>query len=221
MPKKIFLLCLILFTLVETSFAAKTIKLPPPKYKGTYTLEESIVWRRSEHAYQKYEITLEQLSQILWAAQGITDNEFGFRAAPSAGALYPLTIYVVKSDGVYRYIPDGHKLVQTDKTDQRQALVRASLGQAYISEAPVNIIIAANFRITEAKYGVRAYRYVLMEIGHVAENIQLQAVALGLSSIPVGAFWDNVVKKIVNLPDTQDPLYIIPIGYRRDDQKTS
>ncbi|MEE8637793.1 MAG: SagB/ThcOx family dehydrogenase [Candidatus Margulisiibacteriota bacterium] len=196
--------------------AAKIIELPEPKILGKVSLEESIFRRRSERSYDKdKDISMEQLSQILWAAQGITDTSFGFRAAPSAGALYPLHIYVAKKDGVFRYIPDGHKLIQLSEEDIRPSLNRASLGQSFIREAPVDIIISGNFAITQAKYGARAFRYVCMEIGHVAENIHLQAVALGLGTVPIGAFWDDVVKKNLDLPDNQDPLYIIPIGYTK------
>ncbi|KPJ64944.1 hypothetical protein AMJ44_11780 [candidate division WOR-1 bacterium DG_54_3] len=195
------------------SMAAKIISLPEPKTLGKMSIEESILRRRSERSYLDTDLSLEQLSQILWSAQGITDQSFGFRAAPSAGALYPLQIYVVKKDGVFRYIPDGHKLVQLSEEDKRPSLVRASLGQSFIREAPVDIVISANFAITHAKYGARAFRYVCMEIGHVAENIHLQVVALGLVSVPIGAFWDDVVKKTIDLPDNQDPLYIISIGY--------
>jgi SagB-type dehydrogenase family enzyme len=208
---------LIILTLAGgAAMAAKIVELPKPKILGKVSLEESIFRRRSERSYDKdRDLTLDQLSQILWAAQGITDTSFGFRAAPSAGALYPLHIYVVKKDGVFRYIPDGHKLVQLSDKDIRPSLNRASLGQSFVREAPVDIIISGNFAITQAKYGARAFRYVCMEIGHVAENIHLQAVALGLGSVPIGAFWDDVVKKNLDLPDNQDPLYIIPIGYAK------
>ena len=195
--------------------AAKTIDLPKPKVTSKVSLEETIIKRRSERSFEDKEIGMEALSQILWAAQGITNNEYGFRAAPSAGALYPLTLYVAKKDGVFRYIPDNHKLLEISNEDKRPSLVRASLSQSFIREAPVDIIIAGNFAITQAKYGARAFRYVCVEIGHVAENIHLQAVALGLSSVPIGAFWDDVIKKNLKLPDNQDPLYIIPIGYLR------
>lgn len=191
----------------------KTIKLPEPKILGKMSVEEAIFRRRSERSFYPNELTLEQISQILWSAQGITDKTWGFRAAPSAGALYPLTLYVLKKDGVFRYVPDGHKLVQVSAEDRRPSLVRASLGQSYIGEAPLVIVICGNFRITEAKYGQRSYRYVNMEIGHVAENIHLQAVSLGLVSVPIGAFWDDVVAKTLELPDTQDPFYIVPVGY--------
>jgi len=193
--------------------AARIINLPKPKTNSTFSLERSIYKRRSEREFHTRELTDEQLSQILWAAQGITETSFGFRTAPSAGALYPLHIYVVKKDGVFRYLPDSHSLVELSREDQRASLVRAALGQSSIREAPVSIVISANFAITQAKYGPRAFRYVCMEIGHVAENIQLQAVALGLGSVPLGAFWDDVIKSALNIPENQDPLYIIPIGY--------
>ncbi len=195
------------------SKAIKTVQLPEPKILGKMSVEESIFRRRSQRSFLPNPLTLEQISQLLWAAQGITDKTWGFRAAPSSGSLYPLTLYVVKSDGVFRYVPDGHKLVQTAAEDIRPSLVRASLGQDFIQQAPVDIVIAGNFRIVEAKYGQRSYRYLNMEIGHAAENIELQAVALGLVSVPVGAFWDDVVGKSLGLPDTQDPFYIIPVGY--------
>jgi len=191
----------------------KIINLPEPKTVGKMTLEESIFRRRSERSFLPNELTTEQLSQLLWSAQGITDKSWGFRAAPSSGSLYPLYIYVVKKDGIFKYIPDGHKLVQVATDDRRPSLVRASLAQTFIGEAPIDIVICGNFRIIEAKYGQRAYRYLNMEIGHVAENIHLQAVAMGLVSVPVGAFWDDVVAKTLELPETQDPFYIIPVGY--------
>ncbi len=215
MLKKAVIFFLTIIFLAPIALAAKIINLPAPSYKGKYSIEETIVWRRSIRDYQNTHLSLQQISQLLWAAQGITDSEFGFRAAPSAGALYPLTLYLLTKDGLFRYIPDGHKLVEISSEDKRPMLVRASLGQSFLREAPADIVIAGNFRITEAKYGARAYRYVLMEIGHVAENIHLQAISLGLSSIAVGAFWDNVVKKNLELPDNHDPLYIIPIGYRK------
>lgn len=211
-----FISCLFLVAALSASaLSARIINLPPPKTQGNISIEQSIAQRRSEREIDEREISQEQLSQILWAAQGITDNSFGFRAAPSAGSLYPLTLYVAKKDGVFRYIPDGHKLLELSRTDVRPQLLRASLGQSYIREAPVDIIIAANFAITQAKYGQRAFRYVCMEVGHAAENIQLQAVALGLVSVPVGSFWDDVIRADLSIPDTQDPLYIIPIGYKK------
>ena len=211
--KKIFILFAFALLLCPVCHAEKTIKLPEPKISGKVSLEETISKRRSDRGFHTQELTLDQISQLLWAAQGITDKGWGFRAAPSAGSLYPLTLYVIKSDGVFKYLPDGHKLIQTSKEDKRPSLVRASLGQSYIGEAPLVIVVAGNFRITEAKYGQRAYRYINMEVGHVAENISLQAVALGLSDVTICAFWDDVVAKVLEFPETQDQFYIIPLGY--------
>ncbi|OGC23932.1 hypothetical protein A2291_05445 [candidate division WOR-1 bacterium RIFOXYB2_FULL_42_35] len=215
MLRKLLILFLLLVLCTATTLAAKIITLPKPTKSGMVSLEESIDKRRSEREYRTNDLSQDQLSQVLWAAQGITDSSFGFRTAPSAGALYPLKIYVIKKDGVFRYLPDGHRLLQLSEEDKRPSLLRASLGQGFIREAPVSIVLSANFSITQATYGARAFRYVCMETGHVAENIHLQAVALGLASIPVGAFWDDVIKKVLELPDDEDPLYIIPVGYTK------
>jgi SagB-type dehydrogenase family enzyme len=213
MLRKLFCLCLAIFSAGEIALALTTIELPKPNIIGKMSLEESIYRRRSEREFLDKELSLEQISQLLWAAQGITDDSFGFRAAPSAGALYPMTIYLVKKDGVFRYLPDGHKLAQIAEDDKRPSMVRASLGQGFIKDAAADIVIAVNFRITETKYGARAFRYVCIEAGHVAENIQLQAVSLGLTSVPIGAFWDDVIKSSLGLPENHDPIYIIPVGF--------
>jgi SagB-type dehydrogenase family enzyme len=188
-------------------------RLPDPKYKGTLTLEESLAHRRSERSFRDAQLTNEQIAQLLWAAQGITERTWGFRTAPSSGSTYPLEVYLVKRDGVYHYLPLTHSLEQIKDIDCRPSLTRASLGQNFIGEAPIVIVIAADFERTEAKYGARAQRYVQMEAGHAAENILLQAVALGLAAVPVGSFWDDVVKAVLDLPYVHDPLYLIPVGY--------
>lgn len=214
MRKKCLAVFFTIFLLADIALAAKpTINLPPPKTNGAISIEEAIAKRRSERSFYPNNLSLEQISQLLWAGQGITEKTWGFRTVPSAGALYPLTLYIVKSDGIFQYFPDSHKLGKISGEDRRPSLVRASLGQNYIGEAPLVIVIAGNFRITEAKYGQRAYRYINMEVGHAAENILLQAVAMGMAGIPIGTFWDDVVAKVLELPDTQDPYYIIPIGY--------
>jgi len=215
MFKKLVSILTILLVVGGTALAARTVQLPKPKILSKYSLEESIFRRRSVRSFQAKELTLHQISQILWAAQGITNTTYGLRAAPSAGALYPLSIYLAKKDGIFKYLPNGHKLLQLDDKDIRPSLARASLGQNAIKEAPITLIIAANFAVTQAKYGPRAFRYVCMEIGHVAENIHLQAVALGLGSVPIGAFWDDVVRTNVKIAETQDPIYIIPVGHIR------
>lgn len=214
MTRKLLPLIVITVILSAAATAEKVITLPQPDVVGKYPLESSISLRRSHRAFENKELAISQVSQLVWAGQGITDRDYGFRAAPSAGALYPLTLYVVKSDGVFRYLPDGHKLVQIATEDKRPELVRAALGQGFIREAPVIIVVTANFRITEAKFGARTFRYVCMEAGHAAENIELQAAAMGLGAVSVASFWDDVVKKSLGLPDQHNPLYLIPIGYK-------
>lgn len=196
---------------------AKTnqMQLPEPITKGKVSLEEAISKRRSQRNFAKKDLSLEQISQLLWAGQGITGKKisFNFRAAPSAGALYPIEIYLVTKDGLYRYLAENHKLDVVSDKDLRNALCASSLGQDAITQAPANIVICANYLRVTKKYGQRGIRYTDIEAGHVAQNIHLQAVALGLSSVPIGAFGDAQVKNTLSLSPDTEPLYIIPVGY--------
>lgn len=149
----------------------------------------------------------------MWAAQGISRKSTGFRTAPSAGALYPLEIFLVKSDGVFHYIPDGHKLVKLDSDDLRSNLMKACLFQSFVAEAPVDIVITAIYERTTIKYGKRGIRYVHLEAGHACQNILLQAIALGLGAVSVGAFNDSYIQKLLKLPNDYIPLYVVPAGY--------
>lgn len=193
----------------------KTITLSKPKTKGVMSVEEAIGKRRSVRSYSSKEIPQEDISQLLWACQGITDERRGLRAAPSAGALYPLELYLVTKDGVYHYIPEGHKLEMTSDKNVKKELAVASHGQEYVSSVAVDIVICAIYERVTSKYGERGMRYIDMEAGHAAQNIFLQAVALGLDSVPVGAFDDVAVSKILDLPKDRRPLYILPVGYRK------
>jgi len=193
---------------------ATEIRLPPVEV-GKMPLDETIKKRRSVRSFGKKELTLKQLSQLLWASQGITDSARGFRSAPSAGALYPLKVYLVKGDGVFEYIPSSHSIVKKVDGDKRGELCRAALWQSFIAEAPMSFVITAVYERTTVKYGKRGIRYVHIEVGHSAQNIHLEAVALGLASVPVGAFQDDEVKKVLSLPLSEEPLYIIPVGYAR------
>jgi len=197
----------------------KSIKLPAPAVEGKVSLEEAIKKRRSIRRFQDKPLSIPQISQILWAAQGITE-EGGFkRAAPSAGALYPLEIYLVVKKveglkpGVYHYDSADHTIEPILKGDFQNSLARACLGQMFIADAPLSIVITAEYERTTIKYGERGIRYVHMEAGHVGQNICLQVVALGLGTVPVGAFWDDEVSKVLNLPRERKPLYVFPIGY--------
>jgi len=190
----------------------KTIKLPKPKLKGNVSIEEAISSRRSVRRYSSRRLTDGEISQLLWACQGITSPR-GLRAAPSAGALYPLEVYLVKDDGVYKYIPEGHQLRQLSGENVKQDLMRASHGQAFVEKAPVDIVICAVYERVTSRYAERGVRYTDIEAGHAAENVHLEAVSLGLASVPVGAFSDNAVSKVLNLPAREKPIYIIPVGH--------
>lgn len=194
---------------------AKEIQLPQPITKGIISIEETIAKRRSQRLFSKKELTLYQISQLLWAAQGITEKRGGYslRSAPSAGALYPMKIYALTQDGMYHYFPERHALEVLSESDLRGDLFKASLGQSLVRDAPLDIVICAVYEKVTFKYGDRGKRYTDIETGHIAQNIHLQAVALGLGSVPIGAFNDAEVKKILSLPANHEPLYIIPLGY--------
>jgi SagB-type dehydrogenase family enzyme len=205
-----------------------TIKLPSPRLKGNVSLEETILRRRAVRRYRTEPLLLSQLSQILWSAQGITGTR-EFRAAPSAGATYPLEIFVVVGDqciiasevkqaseelqaGIYHYEPKSHSLNLHTSGDLRPDLARAALDQGFIIDAPVDIVICALYHRTSYRYGKRGERYVHIEVGHAGENIHLQAVALELSTVEVGAFNDEAVAKVLGVEEQIRPLYIMPVG---------
>jgi len=191
----------------------QVINLPQPKTAGEVSLEKAVSSRRSERELLTQKLSLEQIGQLCWAGQGITDKRTGFRAAPSAGALYPLELYLFTQDGIYHYVPDGHKLEQVRDQDRRRKLAKAAYGQDWVADAPLIFVISAVYKRTTSKYGARGKRYVQMEVGYVAQNIHLQAVALGLGSTSVGAFFDADVGRIVDAARDELPLLIIPVGY--------
>lgn len=194
------------------------IKLPDPVLKGAMSLEEAIAKRRSERSYKGDPMTLAHVSQLLWSAQGITLTTRGFRAVPSAGATFPLEIYIVSGrvnrlrPGLYKYIPARHSIIKVNDGDYRDRLAEAALSQHMIKNAPVSFVIAADYERTARRYGDRAPRYVHMEVGHAAQNLNLQAISLGFGAVMIGAFQDENVKKVLELPQNEQPLYIIPVG---------
>lgn len=195
--------------------AQAQILLPPPDQNGRVTLEQALVRRRSVREFAAKALSEQELSQLLWAAQGITHPE-GLRTAPSAGALYPLELYVAVAAGFYHYHPREHRLDLHYEGDVRPALYRASLEQDCVREAPAVFVIAAVYERTERKYGrQRGSRYVHLDTGHAAQNILLQAVTLGLGAVPVAAFYDSQVQKALSLPHEHQPIYLIPIGHPR------
>jgi len=205
------------FTLEEGEMR---IGLPEPRYDSEVSLEESLVKRRSVRDYAGEPLTLEEVSQLLWAAQGTT-ADWGGRTAPSAGALYPLEVYVIVGDvrnlaaGVYRYDPKGHEIVMTAAGDIRAQLASAALGQTAVEDGAVDLVFTAVYQRTTRKYGDRGVRYVHMEAGHAAQNVCLQATAMGLGAVTIGAFHDEEVSRLLNLPRDEEPLYIISVGKRR------
>lgn len=188
------------------------ISLPKPPETGAVSLEEAIWRRRSVRSYTAEAIPLEAVSALLWAAQGITDEKYGFRSAPSAGATYPLELYMATPEYVAHYMPAGHRLVVTKRSDVRGALAGAAGDQAWIAEAPAVFVFAADRARTAIVYGERAELYVHIEIGCASENLMLQAVALGLGSVAVGAFDEDEVAGILGLPDGWTPYLIVPVG---------
>jgi SagB-type dehydrogenase family enzyme len=197
-----------------------TIALPAPRTDSGVSIERALRERRSVREYRKQAITLPQLSQLLWAAQGITAPG-GLRTAPSAGALYPLEVYVLVGDvddlaeGVYRYQAENHTLRRLAGDDRRREMERAALGQDSVGHNAVLLVFASVDARTTGKYGKRGLRYVEIEVGHAAENVMLQAQALGLGAAVVGAFSDEQVAKVLDLPKGERPLYLMPVGVPR------
>jgi len=199
----------------KTSESGEVRALPRPETKGSIRLEESIAARRSVREFEDEPLTDRQLSQLLWATQGIT-GAGGLRSAPSAGALYPLEVYVAAESGLYHYQPERHSIRVERTDDLRPAICRASLRQDAIREAPAVFVIAGVHARTAKQYGkASSLRYVDMEIGHAAQNLLLQAVALGLGGVPIGAFHEDRVRRLLVLPEVEEPLYLVPIGRSR------
>jgi len=192
------------------------ITLPPASKQSDVSLEEALSKRQSTRSFAEEALNLNELSQLLWAAQGITHGR-EFRTAPSAGALYPLEVYALAggveglSPGLYKYDISKHGLTRVKDGDQRQFFSEAVYQQTIIKEAPLTLIICAVYNRTTVKYGERGIRYVHMEVGHAGQNVMLQATALGLGCVGIGAFDDDFVKDFLGSKE-ETPLYIIPIG---------
>ena len=199
---------------------AEAIRLPAPRVSGGVAVERALDTRRSLREFAGETLGLPELAQLLWAAQGVTTPD-GRRTAPSAGALYPLELYVVAGSvgglpaGIYRYVPADHCLVRAASGDRRRALAAAALGQDWMASAPVALLVAAVFHRARRRYRARAEQYVHFEAGCAAQNVALQAEALGLGTVVVGAFDDAQVGKVTALPAGERPLAILPVGGRQ------
>ena len=195
----------------------KVITLPAPVLTGNLSVEASLKARKSSRSFGKGGLRLAEVSQLLWAAQGIT-RQNNMRTAPSAGALYPMEVYLVVgvveglAPGVYRYRPLEHSLLALSQGDKRQALATAALGQSCISNGAISLILTGVVERTARKYRGRALRYVHIEAGHVGQNIYLQAAALELGTVTVGAFDDAAVQQLLQLAEGEIPLAIMPVG---------
>lgn len=196
---------------------ADIVRLPPPRFEGPVSIEQTLLQRRSIRTFSRDPLTVDDLTQLLWAAQGITHAQ-GYRTAPSAGALYPLELYVVVGQvvglpaGLYRYRGREHALGAQSPRDLRAEMAAAAYGQRPVERAPASFLFTAVFERMTVKYGRRGVRYVDMEAGHAAQNLCLQAVALDLKSVVIGAFQDAAVKQIAMLPSEEEPLYLVPVG---------
>jgi len=199
----------------------ETIYLPPPRQKGGMPLAEAIDRRRSVRRFGSQPITQSQLSRVLWATQGASSTPGRYRTIPSAGATYPLEIFIACGpnsiegidEGVYRYQSENHALLRHYAEDVRAGLSRAALNQEYINQAPVDIVICARYERTTRHYGERGKMYVHIEVGHAGQNIYLQTAALGLATVAIGAFNDEQVGETLRLDGQTKPLYIMPLGW--------
>jgi len=200
---------------------AEAIKLPPPAKKGGMALAEALEVRRTVRRFAARPLDLPQVSQLLWGADGISDPR-GLRTSPSAGATYPLDLYLVVGErgvmnlpaGVYHYLVVEHALTSIAPGDLRAPVARASLHQTWMTEAPVMVVITGEYRRCMARYGQRGIRYTHMESGNVSQNLFLTAEALGLGAGIVGAFEDKALAQVLKLPPAHEPLLVMPVGYK-------
>lgn len=195
------------------------IALPKPRWESDVSVEQALQSRRSVRAFAPDALTLAEVSQLLWAAQGVT--AYRYRTAPSAGALYPLEVRLAVGDvdglppGVYRYAPAAHALSRTIPEDVRGPLANAAYRQQWAGKGAVVLVLSAVYERTTGKYGERGIRYAHMEAGHAAQNVYLQAEALGLGTVVVGAFVDAWVKRLLHMGEDEEPLAIMPVGRPR------
>jgi len=188
------------------------ISLPPAQTAGGMSLTEALAQRRSQRAFSSKPLSREQIGQLCWAAQGITRKEGGLRTAPSAMALYPIHVFVVSDEGACEYVPQEHAL-RPLTLDGALSKLRKAAGQAVVDAAPVSIVLAMEPDRLKAKCGDKSERYSLLEVGHIAQNVLLQATAMGLVSLPAGGIDEGKVGAALDLPKGLRPVYVLPLGY--------
>jgi SagB-type dehydrogenase family enzyme len=196
--------------------------LPNAQTNGTVSLEKTIKIRRTIRSFTSQQLTLEQFSQLLWAAYGITEDKGQKRAAASGGACYPMDIYALVGEegikgmeaGIYHYEPMGHSVSLILEGDLREKVARVSLGQIWMATPPLSLVVCAEYARITSRYGERGVRYAMIEAGHIGQNIFLQAEAMGLGAGIVGAFRDEAVIQVLGIPPSHEPLLIMPVGYK-------
>ena len=198
--------------------AQEKMELPEFTTEGETSLEQALSKRKSTRSYADKPLKLEQAAQLLWAAQGVNRPQRNFRTAPSAGALFPLEVFLVAGEvegleaGVYRYLPKEHMLSKEKAGNVQGDLHRSALGQSAVRDAPAVVVIAGIYERTTGRYGDRGRQYVHMEVGHAGQNIHLQAETLGLGTVVIGAFDDSGVQNALGLKDNEIPMYLMPVG---------
>jgi SagB-type dehydrogenase family enzyme len=198
--------------LQQTQRYTTVVELPAPDLNGPLSLEQTLDERRSVREYATTPLTMDEIGQLLWAGQGITDDGTGYRTTPSAGARYPLELYAVTATDLMHYIPAGHRVEQRADTTTLAALPDTAFGQDFVGSAPLVVVIAADPARTEQEYGAMAGDLVNLEAGHAAQNVLLQATALQLAAVPVGGFDPEAVARLLVLPPGEAVLYLIPVG---------
>ncbi len=198
----------------EKTVVTQTIKLPKPNLKSNFSLEQALAERRSTRNYTDDPLTLAEVSQLLWAAQGVTDSKTGHRTAPSAMAKYPLELYVAAAQvkglpaGLYHYQPTEHQLVLVKSGDVRTDLST----QPSVTTAPAVFLFTGDYERIGTRFGDRSKIFMYLETGHAAQNLCLQATALHLGTVTVGGFDPVILKKSLSLPDKEEALYLLPVG---------
>jgi SagB-type dehydrogenase family enzyme len=193
------------------------IKLPEPKTTGSISVEETLLKRRSVREYLSEHLSLAEISQLLWSAYGITSEE-GFRTAPSAGALFPLKIYLAAvninklEQGFYLYDSKTHTLELRKTGDYAEPLTAGTFFQDYIGEAAAILIISADYTGPNEKYGDQGKKFTWMDLGHLGQNVHLQAVSLDIGTVAVAAVRPDEIEKLLDLPGGEEVLYLMPLG---------
>lgn len=200
-----------------------TVDLPQAEISGNMSVDQAIQNRRSVRSFSATPLTLKDVSQLLWAAQGITDSERNFRATPSAGHVFPMEVYLVAGNGsvqeleagIYHYNPFNNTLEKIVEGDQRYNLSQAAHQQKWVNDAPISLVVTGNYQKMQDKYpeGNISTRFVDMEAGHIGENIYLEVVSRGLGTVAIGSFYDDQMINLLKLPSNETPLYIYPVGY--------